>query len=99
MRDVKQRPKAKAKAAPRRRARPVKRDSILAAHDLVKDYATNGSSVRALDHVSLEVEAGSFVSVMGPSGSGKSTLMHLLGGLDAPTSGDVLLNGKKLSGL
>src|SRR5206468_238069 len=51
------------------------------------------------DSVSLEVPPGRFVSVMGPSGSGKSTLLHLLGGLDAPTSGDVLLQGKKLSGL
>lgn len=55
--------------------------------------------MRALDDVSIDVHAGRFISVMGPSGSGKSTLLHLLGGLDAPTSGDVFLQGKPLSGL
>jgi putative ABC transport system ATP-binding protein len=100
--DVKARPakpKAKPKAAPRRAAKRPSVEPILAARDLVKRYDTNGSSVRALDGVSLDVEPGSFVSVMGPSGSGKSTLMHILGGLDAPTSGEVFLRGKKLSGL
>jgi len=96
---AKPRTKAKPKAAPRRAARPKKAEPILAARDLVKEYNTNGASIRALDGVSIEVAPGSFVSVMGPSGSGKSTLMHLLGGLDAPTSGDVFLEGKKLSGL
>jgi putative ABC transport system ATP-binding protein len=96
---AKPRPKAKPKTAPRRApARPAV-EPILAGRNLVKEYNTNGSSVRALDDVSIDVAPGSFVSVMGPSGSGKSTLMHLLGGLDAPTSGDVLLQGKKLSGL
>ncbi len=82
---------------PKRRSTP--REPILAGVDLTKEYNTNGSSIRALDGVSIDVYPGSFVSVMGPSGSGKSTLMHLLGGLDAPTSGDVLLQGRKLSGL
>lgn len=91
----KTKPKAKPKAAPRRSAV----EPILAARDLVKQYNTNGASIRALDGVSIDVAPGSFVSVMGPSGSGKSTLMHILGGLDAPTSGDVFLKGKKLSGL
>jgi putative ABC transport system ATP-binding protein len=72
---------------------------VLQARDLVKDYRTNGTATRALDSVSLDVPQGGFISVMGPSGSGKSTLLHLLGGLDAPTSGDVLLRGKPLSGL
>jgi len=83
----------------RRTPRRARVEPILAARDLVKEYNTNGSSIRALDGVSLDVEPGSFLSVMGPSGSGKSTLMHILGGLDAPTTGDVFLKGKKLSGL
>jgi putative ABC transport system ATP-binding protein len=106
MRGVKPRParpkrKAGPRKAPARRSAPRKPavEPILAARDLVKQYNTNGSSIRALDGVSIDVEPGSFVSVMGPSGSGKSTLMHILGGLDAPTSGDVFLGGKKLSGL
>jgi putative ABC transport system ATP-binding protein len=83
--------------ARRKPAAPV--PAILSGRDLVKDFQTNGSHTRALDGVSLDVPAGGFVSVMGPSGSGKSTLLHLLGGLDSPTSGDVLLEGKPLSGL
>jgi putative ABC transport system ATP-binding protein len=65
----------------------------------MKDYRTDGSTTRALDGVTLEVVRGSFVAVMGPSGSGKSTLLHLLGGLDSPTEGEVLLDGRPLSGL
>jgi putative ABC transport system ATP-binding protein len=91
-------PTRQRKAAPRP-PKPEPAGPILAGHNLVKDYNTNGASVRALDDVSIDVAAGSFVSVMGPSGSGKSTLMHLLGGLDAPTSGEVLLEGRKLAGL
>jgi putative ABC transport system ATP-binding protein len=90
--------KSPAKRAPRRMTRPAP-EPILAARDLVKDYRSNGSSTRALDHVSIDVPPGHFISVMGPSGSGKSTLLHLLGGLDAPTSGDVFLEGRPLSGL
>ena len=100
MRHVKSRPaRPKRKTTSRRKPKAPAVEPILAARDLVKEYNTNGSSVRALDGVSLDVEPGSFLSVMGPSGSGKSTLMHILGGLDAPTSGDVFLRGKKLSGL
>jgi putative ABC transport system ATP-binding protein len=85
------------KRAPRtQRARP---QPILAARNLVKDYKTNGTATRALDGVSMDVPPGRFISVMGPSGSGKSTLLHLLGGLDTPTAGEVLLQGKPLSGL
>ena len=89
------------KRAPRKSApkKSASQPAILSGRDLVKDFQTNGSHTRALDGVSLDVPAGGFVSVMGPSGSGKSTLLHLLGGLDAPTSGDVLLEGKPLSGL
>ena len=86
---------------PRRKAtrpRPAA-DLVLSAADLVKEYRTNGTATRALDGVSIDVPRGGFVSVMGPSGSGKSTLMHLLGGLDESTSGEVSLNGKPFSGL
>lgn len=88
----------RASARPKRSARKP-REVILAARDLVKDFKSNGSTTRALDGVSLEVAAGAFVAVMGPSGSGKSTLLHLLGGLDVPTSGEVMLEGRPLAGL
>ncbi len=91
------RPKARKPSRRATRSRP--KAPILVANDLVKDYASDGSTTRALDGVTLAVEPGSFVSVMGPSGSGKSTLLHLLGGLDSPTSGEVSLDGKTLSGL
>ncbi|MGZ4105521.1 MAG: ABC transporter ATP-binding protein, partial [Actinomycetota bacterium] len=74
-------------------------DTVLAARDLVKEYVTGNSKVVALAGVSLDVPRGAFMAVMGPSGSGKSTLLHLLGGLDAPTSGEVLLEGLPTSAL
>ena len=68
---------------------------ILVARDLVKTY--DQGRVRALDGLDLEVHAGEFVSVIGPSGSGKSTLLHMLGALDRPDSGQVLLDGQDLA--
>jgi putative ABC transport system ATP-binding protein len=101
--DAKRTPKRKPARQPAaKRARTAKapeRSLILAARDLVKEYRSNGSATRALDGVSIDVFEGRFTSVMGPSGSGKSTLLHLLGGLDAPTGGEVFLDGKPLSGL
>ena len=72
---------------------------ILAARQVVKDYPQGGGVQRVLDHLSLEVEAGRFVAIMGPSGSGKSTLLHLLGGLDTPDAGEIELDGTPLSSL
>ena len=66
---------------------------------LKKYYRLGENTVKALDGVDLTVERGEFVAMIGKSGSGKSTLLHMLGGLDTPTSGEVLVDGKKLSEL
>ena len=68
--------------------------NILSTHNLTKTYGTGDNVVHALTDVSLDIEEGKFVSIIGSSGSGKSTLLNLLGGLDRPTSGDVILDGK-----
>lgn len=73
--------------------------SILKANDLTKYYGEGDTLVKALDGVSLEVEKGEFVSIIGTSGSGKSTLLHMLGGLDNPTSGTVVIDDKDISKL
>ncbi len=67
--------------------------------DLTKTYEMGSSSVRALDGLSVEFEAGSFWAIMGKSGSGKSTLLNLLGCLDRPTSGSYVLNGRDVAEL
>ncbi len=69
---------------------------MIQVHDLYKTFLLGGRSLEALKEVNLKVEKGQFVSIMGPSGAGKSTLMHIMGGLDKPTSGSVLLNGKNI---
>ena len=72
---------------------------ILQTADLKKYYGRGDTMVKALDGVSLRVEQGSFVSVVGTSGSGKSTLLHMLGGLDRPTAGTVTVDGRDISRL
>ena len=69
---------------------------ILKAENLVKIYGQGENEVKALNNVSLEIEEGEFVSIVGSSGSGKSTLLNMLGGLDRFTSGDIYINNKKL---
>ncbi len=71
--------------------------AVLEARSLRKTYQLGKHSVDALAGVDFVVEKGEFVAIMGPSGSGKSTLLHLLGGLDRPSQGEVMLAGKKLS--
>lgn len=69
---------------------------ILSTKDLRKYYGRGDTTVKALDGVTLRIANGEFVSIVGTSGSGKSTLLHMLGGLDRPTSGQVLVDGKDI---
>jgi putative ABC transport system ATP-binding protein len=71
----------------------------LEAHGLVKNFGAGATAVRALRGVDIRVADGEFVAIMGPSGSGKSTLLHILGGLDRPTEGSVVLHGRRYDDL
>lgn len=73
--------------------------NILKVQNLTKIYGTGETAVHALDGVSFEVERGEFVSVVGRSGSGKSTMLHMIGGLDKPTSGAVVVDGRSLENM
>lgn len=73
--------------------------SILQTTDLKKYYGAEPNITKALDGVSLSIEQGEFVAIVGTSGSGKSTLLHMMGGLDVPTSGSVKVKGRELSGM
>jgi|TARA_B110000263_G_scaffold167282_1_gene145679 putative ABC transport system ATP-binding protein len=72
---------------------------VIKTEDLAKHYILGVETVKALDGVDLEIDAGEFVAVMGPSGSGKSTFMNLIGCLDTPTTGNYWLNGSRVSNL
>ena len=73
--------------------------SLIQGEQLTKIYGKGETAVTALDHVNIGVNAGEFVAVMGPSGCGKSTLLHLIGGLDRPTEGRVMIDGRVLTDL
>lgn len=73
--------------------------NILSVRNLKKYYNTGENAVKALDGIDLDICKGEFLAVVGTSGSGKSTLLHMLGGLDNPTSGEVIIDGRNISGL
>ena len=74
-------------------------DSIVTASEVTRRYGEGAAAVDALAGVSVEFERGRYSAIMGPSGSGKSTLMHILAGLDRPTSGTVQIDGVEITGL
>src|ERR671937_1739657 len=86
-------------AAPAAAVEEPYRGPVVAAKDVTRRYGEGETAVDALRGVSLEVSRGHLTAVMGPSGSGKSTLMHILAGLDKPTSGEVTIAGTELSSL
>jgi len=71
--------------------------SIIFTENLTKIYGSGETAITALDHVSIKIDQGEFVAIMGPSGCGKSTLLHLLGGLDTPTEGRIVIEDMPLS--
>jgi putative ABC transport system ATP-binding protein len=73
--------------------------SVLEVKELTKKYGQGDSAVVAIDHISFSVERGEFVAITGASGSGKSTLMNMIGGIDNPTSGEVIIDGKCISSM
>ena len=69
---------------------------ILITNNLTKVYGKDDAAVTAVDHVDLCINKGEFTAIVGASGSGKSTLLHLLGGVDTPTEGQVIIEGKNI---
>jgi len=72
-------------------------ENVIETRDLCRYFGDEDVRVKALDHVSIEITRGEFTAVIGPSGSGKTTLLHLVGGLDNPTAGQVLLSGTNIA--
>src|SRR3954471_5662554 len=72
-------------------------DAIVSAHEVTRRYGAGDAAVDALRGITLDFPPGAFTAIMGPSGSGKSTLMHILAGLDRPTSGTVGIDGKDIT--
>ncbi|MCS7317922.1 MAG: ABC transporter ATP-binding protein [Candidatus Dojkabacteria bacterium] len=72
-------------------------DFIIETNDLTKIYKVGGEKLYALNEVSIRIKRGEMIAIVGPSGSGKSTLMHIIGGLDKPTSGQIKVNSKDIS--
>ena len=72
-------------------------EKIIEIKDVCKSFGEKGNRTRVLDNISLTVEKGEFISLMGASGSGKSTLLYLIGGLDTPDSGEIFLDGRDIS--
>ena len=72
---------------------------ILRTENLVKTYGTGENVFNAVDGISFSVQKGEFVAIVGTSGSGKSTLMHMLGGVDRPTSGSIVINGQEITNM
>src|SRR5829696_7389772 len=72
--------------------------ALVELRNVSKIYHLGGEEIRALDDVTLDIESGEFISIIGPSGSGKSTLMHILGCLDSPSKGTIQLDGTMIQG-
>ncbi|MDO8915587.1 MAG: ATP-binding cassette domain-containing protein, partial [Coriobacteriia bacterium] len=75
----------------------VTQDTLVVLEDVVKTYEMGAVTVTALNHTDLTLKRGEFVAILGPSGSGKTTLLNLLGGIDTPTEGRIVIDGEDIS--